>query len=500
MQLSSFRWTLIVAAVCLAMTCNANRRARRERFEASDATATTGESTIPSEGNESTLDIASWNIEWFGDTNNGPTDEIVQLQNVRAVVASADVDIWGFVEVVNWASWNSLKSQLPGYSGILADETAVVGGAEYYGNSEQKVGILYKTSVATVRDARLILTGYDADFAGRPPLQVTLRASLNGTTEDIIVVVIHAKCCTAAGDWQQRVNASNALKSYLDSALPSQKVWVIGDFNDDVDASTATGYASPYANFVDDPAHYAFTTMALSEAHLGSTVDYTDTIDHHLTTNDSYATYVAGSAEVMRVDRYIDNYATTTSDHYPVLSRYYWVTGADGANGQDDASAAGMTNGPNVIINEVCANEPGSDTAGEFVELVNVGSAPAEIGDWTLSDGTQIRHSFVPGTTLANGKAIVVFAGSSAIPSGLSNAVSASTGSLRLANGGDSLTLKNSGGVTIAAITYPASLANDDGVSMNLSPDGSASGTFMKHTSLSTLSESPGERIDGNDW
>jgi hypothetical protein len=159
-----------------------------------------------------------------------------------------------------------------------------------------------------------------------------------------------------------------------------------------------------------------------------------------------------------------------------------------------------MNDSPGVIINEVGANEPGSDTAGEFIELVNAGTEPADIGGWTLSDGSQVRHSFASGTTISNGKAIVVFAGSSAVPSGLSNAVSASTGSLSLANDGDSVTLKNVSGATIDAITYSATLANEDGVSMNLSPDGIRAGTFVKHTSLSTLSESPGKRIDGSDW
>jgi hypothetical protein len=30
--------------------------------------------TIPAKGTASTLDIASWNLEWFGDTGNGPTN------------------------------------------------------------------------------------------------------------------------------------------------------------------------------------------------------------------------------------------------------------------------------------------------------------------------------------------------------------------------------------------------------------------------------------------
>jgi len=283
--------------------------------------------TIPAKGSATTLDIASWNIEWFGDAANGPTNEALQLSNVRDVVAGTDFDIWGFEEVVSSSQWNSLESQLPGYTGFVANEANVINGAAYYSdfsNTEQKVGILYKSAIATVLDARVILTANDYDFGGRPPMQVTLRVTLNGTTEDIIVIVQHPKCCSDTTSWQRRVNASNALKAYLDATYPTQKVWVIGDFNDDVDTSIATGHASPYANFVGDPARYKFPTQALTLAGIGTTVGYRSTIDHHLNTNESNALYIPDSVTVDRVDQYIPGYGTTTSDHYPVLSRYAW--------------------------------------------------------------------------------------------------------------------------------------------------------------------------------
>jgi hypothetical protein len=149
-----------------------------------------------------------------------------------------------------------------------------------------------------------------------------------------------------------------------------------------------------------------------------------------------------------------------------------------------------------VIINEIMANEPGSSTAGEYVELVNVGGTSIGIGGWTLSDATGVKHTFPTGTTLGAGKAIVVFASASGIPAGTPNAVASSTGSLSLNNGGDTVTVKN-GATTIDTYTYASALAAQDGVSMNRSPDASATGGFVLHTSLSSLSASPGERVNG---
>ncbi|MGW5667209.1 hypothetical protein [Micromonospora sp. NPDC003776] len=90
------------------------------------------------------------------------------------------------------------------------------------------------------------------------------------------------------------------------------------------------GKASPYANFVNDTARYGFPTRALSLAGVSSTAGYPDFIDHQLNTNEVMAKYVAGSAKAFQPQAYVPNYTSTTSDHYPVLARYDFVTGGAG--------------------------------------------------------------------------------------------------------------------------------------------------------------------------
>lgn len=532
---------------------------------------------IPGKGSPTTLDVAGWNIEWFGSTGGGPSNEALQASNARDVILGTDFDIWGVAEITDQAAWNSLESSLTGYTGFLAGESIVTSGSTYYSSNEQKVGILYRSSLATLASARIILTAYDADFAGRPPLEVKLNVTLNGATEQVVVIVLHMKAFDDVPSWQKRQNASNALKSYLDTTYPTQKVIVVGDWNDDVDTSITSGQASPYQNFVGDAADYAFPTRALSLAGVSSTTSFSDMIDHHLNTNELNATLVPGSTEVYRVDAYISSYDASTSDHYPVLSRYTFggggtgtvqVTAPNGGESWAGGSARNVTwtssgvanvkleyslNGgstwsvitastaasagsyawtvPNsattnarvrvsdaavatvndvsdaaftittatpaqVILNEILANEPGSSTAGEFVELVNVGGTSISIAGWTLSDGAGVKHTFAAGTTLAPGKAIVVYGGSSGIPAGLANAVAASTGTLGLGNSGDTVILKN-GTTTITSYSYPSSLSGTDGVSMNRNPDTSATGAWVLHTSISSLSSSGGKRANG---
>ena len=149
-----------------------------------------------------------------------------------------------------------------------------------------------------------------------------------------------------------------------------------------------------------------------------------------------------------------------------------------------------------VFLNEVLANEAGSDTNGELVELVNSGTGDVDVSGWTISDATAVRHVFAPGTVLRAGRSLAVFGGAAGIPVGLANAVASSTGSLSLGNSGDTVTLAN-GAATVDSVTYASTLAASDGVSMNRSPDGSPTGTFVLHNTLSTSARSPGTRVNG---
>jgi endonuclease/exonuclease/phosphatase family metal-dependent hydrolase len=441
---------------------------------------------IPARGADDTLDIGSWNIEFFGSTTNGPTNETLQLQNARDVIAGTDFDIWGVAEIVDTAHFNSLKSQLPGYAGFLANDPTVTSGSSFYTSTEQKLGILFKSSVATLLSARLILTQNDTDFAGRPPLEVKLRVSMGGVTEDIVVIVVHAKAFNDLPSFQRRQAASVALKSFIDTTYPTQKVMVVGDFNDDVDTSITSGQPSPYQNFVSDSADYDFLTDVLSAAGQSSTVSFSDMIDHHLGTNDMAAGFITGTAQVYRVDQFIASYGTTTSDHFPVLTRYNLGVAPPPGSGQ-------------LRINEILANEAGSNVAGEFVEIQNGTSSTINLTGFTISDATGVRHTFPSGSSIAPGKVIAVFGATSGIPAGLANAVGASTGQLSLANGGDTVTLKNSSGTVVDTFTYPSSLAASDGVSMNRNPDASA-GSFVLHNTISTLLSSPAKRANGTSF
>lgn len=178
-------------------------------------------------------------------------------------------------------------------------------------------------------------------------------------------------------------------------------------------------------------------------------------------TGGSYSWTVPSPATTSAKIRISSGSTTDTSN-----SAFSVTTGGGGGSGK-------------VTLNEILANEPGSDTSLEFVELYNGGSTTADLSGWRISDSAALRHTFPAGTTLAPGARIVV------------TGASASTGTLGLSNSGDSVTVANSSGTTIDSLTYTSTLSSTDGVSMNRSPDGST-GSFVLHTTLSTKSSSPG--------
>ena len=277
---------------------------------------------IPAQGTSGTLDVATWNLLFFGAANQGPGDEPLQMARVRDVILGTDADLWGVQEVTDADAFATLLDQLPGYRGFLASDASVSGGSESYSRGELKVGLIYKTSVAEITGARVILSELDYEFAGRPPMEVRLRVTLGGASRDIVLIVLHAKAVADETSWERRMAAGEGLREYLDATWPDRAVLVPGDWNDDVDESIVRGRDTPYRSLVDAAPEWVFPTASLSAAGARSMPRYTEVIDHILASDEAMAWYEEGSAMVYEIDDIIPDYLDTTSDHLPVMARF----------------------------------------------------------------------------------------------------------------------------------------------------------------------------------
>jgi len=272
---------------------------------------------VPAYGKSNTLDVACWNIKWFGDVTYGPTDEVKQFNNVLQTIRDSKVDIWGLSEISDTTTFNNLTDSLDGYAGVLAP----IG-------QTQKTALIYDTRLFKLVHSKLIITNESYDFAsGRFPFEVALLPKYGDQKDTLFFIILHLKAnvgnATAKQQsWQRRKNAAGHLKGYIDQSLPQNKVIVLGDFNDDTDTSIYGNNPTPFANFLTDDVNYKFLTTDLSLAKTGSTTGYQDMIDHQLISNEWFSAFTPNSCEVLPLQDHITSFSSTTSDHYPVFASY----------------------------------------------------------------------------------------------------------------------------------------------------------------------------------
>jgi exonuclease III len=278
-----------------------------------------------------TFDVVTWNIEWFGDDQNGPSDTELQYTHVKWVIEDLQPDLMSVQEIVNRDQFRRLIDDLDDYRGFITN----------YSQSQQ-VGFLYNVNTVDSLFSSLV----DSDngqnshsWAGRFPLEFVIQARVGNTSRVIYTVGIHAKAFSDPDSYDRRVAASQDIKAYFDASVtPHSPLVFLGDYNDDVIRSTrGTFYDSPYKNFLDDP-DYTIVTEPLSRkaaesrkrgTRTGSMIDHI-TVNHYLTDK-----WLEGS-EMVYVPDYIGDFSNTTSDHRPVVARFDLSGALNATSATDD--------------------------------------------------------------------------------------------------------------------------------------------------------------------
>lgn len=290
-----------------------------------------------------TLEVVNWNIEWFGSTSNGPTNETLQEQNVVTLMQNVNADVYALAEIVDEAKLASVVSQLPGYSYVISNfgsHTNTSANPPSALAAAQKLAFVYRTSMlSNVTTTALLSQGinsaadisnpaYNYFASGRFPYMMSADVTLNGVTKNMKFVLLHAKANTAptATSYDRRKKGADTLYYTLQQNYPTDNVVILGDLNDDLDQTITDGITPPvtsYVTFTNDATNFFAPTLALSQAGKKSTVSYNDVIDHVIVSNEARSLYIAGSASILTdLAATIPNYGSTTSDHYPVFTRY----------------------------------------------------------------------------------------------------------------------------------------------------------------------------------
>ncbi len=258
-----------------------------------------------------TFETVTWNIEWFGSPTNGPLDRDLQLRNAARVIRTIDADLYALQEISDNTYFRGLLDTLgAGWKGFVAPIVQT-----------QRTAYIYKT--ATIDSVSAGFTFTTGDWAnGRWPYEFVFDATVSGITRRIHAVNIHGKATQTnpINDYNRRLADSQQLKAWADANRPTQNLIILGDYNDDVDVSTVNNLPSPYANFVNDSLRYKVVTKSLSLRRLQSQTSG-EMIDHIMISNELYGVHM-DSTERVENPSYIGSYLSTTSDHYPVWTRF----------------------------------------------------------------------------------------------------------------------------------------------------------------------------------
>ncbi len=290
---------------------------------------------VPPKGELHALEVATWNIEWFGSPSNGPSDDPRQFDNVVRVIRDANIDVWAVQEMASSSTFASLLAELgPGYAGALAPTSTSRG---------LGLGYIYKPSVLLNASVREILLDANSQtqFAGRPPFLLEADVLTPQGTLGVTFINVHMKATSDLESYNKRLAASQLLQDHIEgSTLDQVPLIILGDFNDLLSGSIRAGRSSPYANFVQATNDYDPTTLDLQLTRrytwCGNSRDcsFGSTIDHIIISNELEGMYRTGS-----VDHYdellsvVSAYVSSTSDHLPAFAIFDEISSPVGVDG-----------------------------------------------------------------------------------------------------------------------------------------------------------------------
>ncbi|MXO06237.1 T9SS-dependent choice-of-anchor J family protein [Flavobacterium sp. HBTb2-11-1] len=308
-----------------------------------------------------TYDVVTYNLEFFGtDVKDktgkefGPTNDVLQIENVAKVMNKLNADVYVVQEVSDEQALDALIQKIS-INGKTFDKTISTSWSYSFKDLDpnfppQKLVVLYNTQTTTVKSTKVlfkdlydqirfntvVLPGYpgsetpeindDSFFSsGRLPYLVQVEANIGGIKKEINLIDLHARANsgTDISKYNQRKYDIDYLKDALDAEYPDANLILLGDFNDDVKAWVGNAStASSYKKFVDDTTNYNALTWDISQAGAYSFLSSQGFLDHILISNELNDDYIDKSIAVYDPRNDIANYTTTTSDHGPVIARF----------------------------------------------------------------------------------------------------------------------------------------------------------------------------------
>ncbi len=300
---------------------------------------------IPSIGDSLSIEIANWNIEWFGKTTPGfgPSNDSLQQVLVTKTISSSKVDVWVLCEVSDTTAFKQLLAKVPEYSGYLAS---------YF--PEQKTAVLYQNKTFSGLYKTLKGTNNKDSFStSRYPLEVALIPINKNFIDTLFLLAIHLKSNTGNDSqklaaYYSRMRSAEWINLYINSTKFRKNMMICGDWNDDLDVSIYNNLPTPFNILKKVGQPLNFITESFTNQHIGTTTSYSDAIDHQYVSANLKQHLQLNSPFIWRLDNYINNYSNTCSDHYPVVSKF--ISLPSSINGQTSRYCSVFPNPSNTIL------------------------------------------------------------------------------------------------------------------------------------------------------
>ena len=270
-------------------------------------------------GDDNSLDIATWNIEWF------PKNNQITINYVTEVINLLDLDILAIQEVDDTVMFDQMLDSLPEYSGYY--ESSWFAGLAY----------IYKTGSVEINDIYEIYTtsSYWNAFPRSPMVM-----DINFMGVNYFIINNHFKCCgngiidfgNTSDEENRRYTAINFIKEYIDTNLSNHKVVVLGDLNDDISEAPPNNV---FQDVLDDSAHYRFADLEIAQGNNSewSFPNWPSHLDHILITDEIFNEINNIKVETIKIDEYLEGgwneFDQNISDHRPVAIKFSFVPSYD---------------------------------------------------------------------------------------------------------------------------------------------------------------------------
>lgn len=276
---------------------------------------------VSSIGDSNKIEIVTWNIKRFPQTNY--SDEYV-----KSIIEGLRADIYVLQEIQSKSKFAAMMGEIDDYNYLLQPSS-----------SSLNFALVYRRGVVSVLNSAELFIQDDKFFAGRPPLLTKVEWQKNGITKDLTIINIHLKCCgddsieigNSDDEEYRRVVAGQLLHNYVSDSLNDENVIIAGDWNDAIQEPVST---NTFQIFIDDSTDFKFVDMdiALGDAANWSWQGWSSSwpaihFDHILINNNLYNEFDNFSVvDVIKLEEDFNNgiseYDGNVSDHRPVYFKF----------------------------------------------------------------------------------------------------------------------------------------------------------------------------------